>query len=223
MKPGAAHIRNGHSGASARRHSHQHRGEWTAGSCALGGRIRPAAEYTVEVKPSLIEAASVFVGCNRHVSERQLVRSMHFDKIYRSAGSRARKCTLARPRHGAFREIGGWHADYGKLGRVCIDETWQPEGGGLEAMALHVVAFHPLHTAQIHAHCESRTEDLAQTDASIPTVVGVSLPRTGGVACAIERSFFVFVFLLVGITSIKTSPVAEVMVDAAAILVRIVC
>ena len=95
-----------------------------------------------------------------------------------------------------------------------INESRQPEGRGLEAVALHIVALHPLHPAQIYAHGESRSEDLAHSNSDIPAVIGVSLSRPGGIAGAEESSLFVFVFLLVRISSVEPGLVAEVVVNA---------
>src|SRR6478672_829970 len=89
-------------------------------------------------------------------------------------------------------------------------------------MASNVVALHPFHPAQIYAHGESRTEYLACTDRDIPAVIGISLSRACRIVGAEESSLFIFVFLLVGKSSVEAGLVAEVMVNATAVLVRIV-
>ncbi len=77
---------------------------------------------------------------------------------------------------------GSWHANDRELRRVGVYETRQPKGRGLKAIALHVVALHPFHPAQIDAHGESGSEDLAYANSDIPAVVGVSLPRPAGLS-----------------------------------------
>src|SRR5450755_585419 len=145
----------------------------------------------------------------------------HFDKVDRAADGGSRECALPRPRYRPFRKIVG-RADNRELRRECVDETRQPKGRDLEAVALYVVALYPLHPAQIHAHGESGGKDLAQADADVPTVIGISLPRTGGIIRPEESRFFVFVFLLVGIPPVEPGIVAEVVINTAAVLVRIV-
>src|SRR6478736_2958747 len=89
-------------------------------------------------------------------------------------------------------------------------------------MALHVVALHPFHPAHIYAHGERGCENLAQAYTDIPAIIWVSLSRTSRIVGAEESSLFVFEFFFVGISSIEPGFVAEVMVNAAAVLVRIV-
>ena len=150
------------------------------------------------------------------------MRPPYLNEIDRSARSGSRKCTLPRPGHRPLWQVVG-HADNRELRRVCVYETRQPKGRGLEAVALHVVALNPLHSAQIDAHGEGGSEDLAHANSNIPAVIGVSLSRTSRIVGAEESSLFVFVFLLVGKSSVEPGLVAEVVVNAAAVLVRIVC
>src|SRR4051812_15425779 len=89
-------------------------------------------------------------------------------------------------------------------------------------MALHVVTLHPFHPADIYAHGERGGENLAQAYTDIPPIVGVRLSRTSRIVCAEESSLFIFEFLFVGISSIEPCSVTEVMVNPAAVLVRIV-
>ena len=93
-----------------------------------------------------METPPVFIGCNRHISERELVRPTHFNKVDGAAGRATRKGPLTCSCYWTFRQIGG-HADNRELRRVCVYETRQPKRGGLEAVALHIVAFNPLHSA----------------------------------------------------------------------------
>ena len=96
------------------------------------------------------------------------------------------------------------------------------KGRNLEAVALHVIAFHPMHPAQVGAHGESRSEDMADADTDIVAVIGVSLSRSGGIVGAEKSRRYIFEFLLIRIPPVEPGFVAEVVVNAAAVLVRIV-
>jgi hypothetical protein len=87
---------------------------------------------------------------------------------------------------------------------------------------LHDIALNPFHPAHIDAHGESRSEDLADAETDIPAIVGIRLSGAGGITGAKISRRFNFEFPLVRVASIEPGFVAEVVVNAAAVFVRVV-
>src|SRR5207248_4980037 len=79
-------------------------------TCALP-IFRTSAELIIETETSRIDASSIFIDGNSHVSKRQLVRSMHFHEIRRSARCGSRESTLSGPGDRAFSHIALGHTD----------------------------------------------------------------------------------------------------------------
>ena len=79
-----------------------------------------------------------------------------------------------------------------------------------------------MYEPKVATHGESRAEYVAGAKANTVTVVGVPLARAGGIGGPPICWHFVFEFLLVRVSPVDPGAIADVVVNASAILIRVV-
>ena len=74
-----------------------------------------------------------------------------------------------------------------------------------------------MHEPEVGAHGEGRREDVADANADVVAVIGVSLSRSGGIIGAEICRRNIFEFPLVRVPPVQSGTVAEVVVNAGAV------
>ena len=79
-----------------------------------------------------------------------------------------------------------------------------------------------MHETEVAAHGEGRSEDLAHAKSDVVAIVRVPLSRPGRIVGTPISGRFIFEFLLVRVSSVEPRLIAQVVVNADAILGRVV-